>query len=96
MDGYEMVCCIWEMDGFIFIVFILGRVLFKDVVKGYELGVNNYIKKFFLVEELDVYIGVLLKMKWGMGVVNESEIYWIGENYIFDVVYVVLKYLLCV
>lgn len=44
---YEMVRRIRETDGFIPIVFTSGRVSPKDVVKGYELGVNNYIKKPF-------------------------------------------------
>lgn len=60
-------------------------------MKGYELGVNNYIKKPFLAEELDAHIGALLKMKRGMGAANESEIYRIGENYTFDAVHAVLK-----
>ena len=42
-----MVRRIRETDGFIPIVFTSGRVSPKDVVKGYELGVNNYIKKPF-------------------------------------------------
>lgn len=96
MDGYEMVRRIRETDGFIPIVFTSGRVSPKDVVKGYELGVNNYIKKPFLAEELDAHIGALLKMKRGMGVANESEIYRIGENYTFDAVHAVLKHSSCV
>ena len=83
MDGYEMVRRI-------------RRVSPKDVVKGYELGVNNYIKKPFLAEELDAHIGALLKMKRGMGAANESEIYRIGENYTFDAVHAVLKHSSCV
>ena len=73
MDGYEMVRRIRETDGLIPIVFTSGRVSPKDVVKGYELGVNNYIKKPFLAEELDAHIGALLKMKRGMGAANESD-----------------------
>lgn len=91
MDGYEMVRRIRETDGFIPIVFTSGRVSPKDVVKGYELGVNNYIKKPFLAEELDAHIGALLKMKQGMRAANESEVYQIGENYVFDAVHAVLK-----
>ena len=81
-----------------FVVSVLtsGRVSPKDVVKGYELGVNNYIKKPFLAEELDAHIGALLKMKRGMGAANESEIYRIGENYTFDAVHAVLKHSSCV
>ena len=96
MDGYEMVRRIRETDGFIPIVFTSGRVSPKDVVKGYELGVNNYIKKPFLAEELDAHIGALLKMKQGMGAANESEVYQIGENYTFDAVHAVLKCSSCV
>ncbi|EDV01602.1 response regulator receiver domain protein [Phocaeicola coprocola DSM 17136] len=44
MDGYEMVRRIRETDDVTPILFTSGRVSPKDVVKGYELGVNNYIK----------------------------------------------------
>ena len=96
MDGYEMVKRIREEDEHIPILFTSGRVSPKDVVKGYELGVNNYIKKPFLAEELDAHIGALLKMKQGMGAANESEVYQIGENYTFDAVHAVLKCSSCV
>lgn len=92
MDGYEMVRRIRETDGNTPIVFTSGRVSPKDVVKGYELGVNNYIKKPFLAEELDAHIGALLKMKQGIGAKNESEVYKIGENYVFDAAHAVLKH----
>ncbi len=92
MDGYEMVRRIREMDGDTPIVFTSGRVSPKDVVKGYELGVNNYIKKPFLAEELDAHIGALLKMKQGAGAKDESEMYKIGEDYVFDAAHAVLKH----
>lgn len=57
MDGYEMVRRIRQTDDDTPIVFTSGRVSPKDVVKGYELGINNYIKKPFLAEELDAHIG---------------------------------------
>lgn len=47
MDGYEMVRRIREQDEHVLILFTSGRVSPKDVVKGYELGVNNYVKKPF-------------------------------------------------
>ena len=65
----------------------------KDVVKGYELGVNNYIKKPFLAEELDAHIGALLKLKQGVSAKNESETYRIGESYVFDAAHAILRYL---
>lgn len=91
MDGYEMVRRIRETDGDTPILFTSGRVSPKDVVKGYELGVNNYIKKPFLAEELDAHIGALLKMKQGNGAKNESEVYKIGKNYVFDAAHAVLR-----
>ena len=65
MDGYEMVKRIRELDGDIPILFTSGRVSPKDVVKGYELGVNNYIKKPFLAEELDAHIGATSEIETG-------------------------------
>lgn len=93
MDGYEMVKRIRELDGDIPILFTSGRVSPKDVVKGYELGVNNYIKKPFLAEELDAHIGALLKLKQGVSAKNESETYRIGESYVFDAAHAILRYL---
>lgn len=65
MDGYEMVRRIRETDREIPILFSSARVSPKDVVKGYELGVNNYVKKPFLPEELDAHIRALFRMKQG-------------------------------
>ena len=53
MDGYEMVRRIRETDRELPILFSSARVSPKDVVKGYELGVDNYVKKPFLPEELE-------------------------------------------
>ena len=84
MDGYEMVKTIRETDPYTCIVFTSARVSPKDVVKGYNIGVNNYIKKPFIVEELDAHIRALLKMKQGTATRNETETYQIGSSYIFD------------
>lgn len=92
MDGYEMVKSIREIDGDTPILFTSGRVSPKDVVKGYELGVNNYIKKPFLAEELDAHICALLKMKQGKKSQNVSEIYHISEKYIFNAPHALLKH----
>lgn len=65
MDGYEMVRRIRETDQATPILFSSARVSPKDVVKGYALGVNNYVKKPFLPEELDAHVRALLSMKQG-------------------------------
>lgn len=92
MDGYEMVKRIREIDGDTPILFTSGRVSPKDVVKGYELGVNNYIKKPFLPEELDAHVCALLRMKQGQKSQNVSEVYHISEKYIFDATHALLKH----
>ena len=86
MDGYEMVRRIRETDGFIPIVFTSGRVSPKDVVKGYELGVNNYVKKPFLAEELHAHITALLKLTRGMSAQKEVREVPIGKLFSFDTV----------
>lgn len=62
MDGYEMVKRIREVDKETPIIFSSGLVSPKNVLKGYELGANNYIKKPFIPEELDAHIHALLKL----------------------------------
>lgn len=99
MDGYEMVKRIRETDQDTPILFSSGRVSPKDVVKGYELGINNYLKKPFLPEELNAHVQALMKMKQKVPAatpsptspgVDEAEteadrgIYRIGKNYTLD------------
>lgn len=92
MDGYEMVKRIRTMDNETPILFSSARVSPKDVVKGYELGINNYIKKPFLPEELDAHIRALIKMKQGTKSTNESELYRIGNSYTLDAAQATLKH----
>lgn len=63
MDGYEMVKRIRETDPDTPILSVRDVFQRKDVVKGYELGVNNYLKKPFLPEELNAHVQALMKMK---------------------------------
>ncbi len=84
MDGYEMVRRIRETDEHTPILFTSGRVSPKDVVKGYELGVNNYIKKPFLPEELHAHITALLKLTQGRQTEAREMLFSIGRLYTFD------------
>lgn len=91
MDGYEMVRRIRKVDGVIPILFTSGRVSPKDVVKGYELGVNNYIKKPFLAEELNAHITALLRLTNGIRSCDVSSVYAIGYLYEFDAGQAILR-----
>lgn len=78
MDGYQMVERIREIDGDIPILFASALTSPKDVKKGYKLGVNNYVKKPFVPDELDAHIHAILKMKAGTKSRNENEHYKLG------------------
>lgn len=63
MDGFSMVKLIREKDNDIPIVFATAKKSPKDVTIGYSLGVDNYIKKPFLPEELDAHIQAVLRLQ---------------------------------
>ena len=79
MNGYQMVERIREMDGDIPILFTSALTSPKDVKEGYKLGVNNYVKKPFVPDELDAHIHAILKMKAGIKSRNENEHYKLGR-----------------
>ena len=56
MNGYQMVERIRETDGETPILFASALTSPKDVKEGYKLGVNNYVKKPFVPDELDAHI----------------------------------------
>lgn len=90
MDGYEMVQRIRKTDKDIPILFSSARVSPKDVVKGYELGVDNYVKKPFLPEELDAHIRALLRRK-PRTEEEKTETYQAG-NYTLDITHATLAH----
>ena len=92
MGGYEMVKRIREVDKETPIIFSSGLVSPKNVLKGYELGANNYIKKPFIPEELDAHIHALLKLSKGEKSKDESECYKIGKEYVLDATHAILKH----
>ena len=74
MDGFEMVRHIRETDGDTPILFASALTSPKDVRKGYDIGVNNYVKKPFIPDELDAHLHAILKMKEGSKTRDESDI----------------------
>lgn len=53
----------------------------KDVTKGYKTGVNNYVKKPFVPDELNAHIHALLQMKEGVKTRTETDHYKFGRIY---------------
>ncbi|WP_080903481.1 response regulator transcription factor [Parabacteroides sp. Marseille-P3160] len=79
LNGLEMVRKIRQTDQQIPIVFATGKTSSKDVTIGYEAGVNNYIKKPFLPEELDAHIKALLQYAQGKRTKPVQEVYNLGR-----------------
>ena len=60
MDGFEMVRRIRQTDKQTPVLFLTARSAINDVVEGFELGANDYLKKPFGMAELIVRIKALL------------------------------------
>lgn len=87
MDGIEMVRKIRLRNNDIPILFITGKIGYKDINLGYAAGGNMYIKKPVFPHELDAHIKGLLK-----GQNNQpATIYRIGK-YTFDAARYYLEY----
>lgn len=61
MDGFEMVRIIRLTSPSVPVLFLTARTALDDVVKGFGLGANDYIRKPFQILELVVRIKALLK-----------------------------------
>ena len=73
MNGFEMVERIRETDGDVIIIFTSALTSPNDVKAGYRLGINNYVKKPFVPEELDAHIQALMKMRGGAKTQKETS-----------------------
>jgi DNA-binding response OmpR family regulator len=83
INGLEMVKKIRQTDKEIPIVFITGKTASKDVTTGYEAGVNNYIKKPFMPEELDAHIKALINLRNETKIRMKNAVHQVGK-YLFN------------
>ena len=90
MDGFEMVKRIRETDGDTPILFASALTSPKEVKKGFLIGVNNYVKKPFVPDELDGHIHAILKMKKGEKTKSEVDHCKFG-HYTLDVTHATLR-----
>jgi DNA-binding response OmpR family regulator len=82
MDGFTMAELIRKEDPLTPIMFLTARSQTVDVVRGFELGGNDYLKKPFSLDELIVRINALLRSKT-IGKPSISALVGIGR-YRFD------------
>jgi len=87
MDGFEMVRHLRRTDQHTPVLMLTARSAVTDVVRGFELGANDYLKKPFGMQELIVRIRALLGRASlvvtapAAPVVNKFNI---GDQYLFD------------
>jgi len=81
MDGFEMVRRIRQSDVNTPVLFLTARSAVKDVVEGFELGANDYLRKPFGMQELIVRIKALVNKSYTPK--QESSCFEIGD-YTFD------------
>ncbi len=62
IDGYELATLVRKINKRIPIIFLSAKSQTKDVLKGFDAGGNDYLKKPFSMEELIVRIENLLSM----------------------------------
>ena len=73
-DGFEIADEIREINENIPIIFLTAKTQTGDVVKGFTLGGNDYIRKPFSIEELIVRIQNLLNFRQAGGEENKYRI----------------------
>lgn len=84
MDGFEMVRLIRQKDNRTPVLFLTARSATNDVVAGFELGANDYLKKPFGMQELIVRLKALVGRAFIQDTVQKAiETFDIG-NYHFN------------
>ena len=61
-DGYTLAKEIRQLNATIPIIFVTAKTLTDDLIKGFEVGGNDYLRKPFSMEELIVRINNLLQL----------------------------------
>lgn len=63
MDGFEMARHIRNIDADVPLIFLTARSSVDDIVEGFDIGANDYLKKPFKMRELIVRIRALLRRR---------------------------------
>jgi len=62
-DGFSLVADIRKVDALVPIIFLTAKTQTADVIRGFEVGADDYMKKPFSVEELIVRLKSLYRRK---------------------------------
>jgi len=83
-DGFTIADEIREIDEEVPIIFLTAKTQTEDVVKGFSLGGNDYIRKPFSMEELIVRVQNALRLKTEDSKKITGDSFTIGK-YVFQV-----------
>lgn len=73
LDGFELVNEMRKVNQKVPIIFLTAKVQTEDVVKGFKVGGNDYMRKPFSIEELIVRVQYLLQIKNQSPILQEEE-----------------------
>lgn len=77
-DGYTLARRIRQVNPDLPIIFVTAKTQTEDLLKGFEVGGNDYLRKPFSMEELIVRVNNLLQLKQ-RGTINTKDIVAIGR-----------------
>ena len=86
LDGFELVRRIRKSDQTTPVIFLTARSAVNDVVHGFEMGANDYLKKPFGMQELIVRIKALLGRACTVAPQPEQATRFTIGQYLFDAV----------
>lgn len=78
-DGFTIAGEIREVNAAVPIIFLTAKTQTDDLVKGFSMGGNDYIRKPFSMEELIVRIENALRLKQGNKPVRGKDAFQIGK-----------------
>ena len=78
-DGFTLTEDVRKVNDHVPIIFLTAKSLTEDVVKGFELGGNDYLKKPFSMEELIVRMESLLNRAAKQPLTTSNEQFHIGQ-----------------
>ena len=84
LDGFELVRRIRKNDQTTPVIFLTARSAVNDVVHGFEMGANDYLKKPFGMQELIVRIKALLGRACTVSPQPEQDTRFTIGQYLFD------------
>jgi len=79
LDGMGMISEIRKTNESIPILFASGHTNARQVLEGYKLNVDNFIKKPFLPEELDAHIQAILRRTRMFSNVHNGDSIYLGD-----------------